>query len=166
MEFLRLSPQPAEERFPTKNMIAQKANPLVTVVVPCFNVAPYLALTFKSVQAQTFRDYEVIMVDDGSTDGTLAVMQEFASRNESCTAISMPKNQGGVAARNAALMQARGEYIAMLDGDDIWTPNALALRVEMARHNALADVIVKYPPYPDTFKLELGSFLFVDLTSF
>lgn len=116
-------------------------NPLVTVVVPSFNTAPYLLATLKSVAAQIFQDFEVIMVDDGSTDGTLKIMQDFAVRQTHCKVISLKQNQGVVAARNAALAEACGEYIAMLDGDDIWTPDALAVRVEIAQDEPLADVI-------------------------
>ena len=122
-------------------MITPNTRPLVTVIVPCFNTALYLAATLKSVQAQTFRDFEVLMVDDGSTDGTLAIMQDFAARNERCKVISLQQNQGIVAARNAALVQACGDYIAMLDGDDIWTPDALAVRVDVAQRHPSANVI-------------------------
>lgn len=122
-------------------MNTPNTKPFVTVIIPCFNTALYLAATLKSVQAQTFRDFEVIMVDDGSTDGTLSIMQEFAARNERCEVISLQQNQGIVAARNAALAQACGECIAMLDGDDIWTPDALAVRVELAQYHPSADVI-------------------------
>lgn len=116
-------------------------SPLVTVIVPCFNTEPYLLATLQSVETQTFQDFEVIMVDDGSNDGTLAIMQDFAARHVRCKAIRLRSNQGVVAARNAALLQARGEYIAMLDGDDIWTPDALSVRTNIAQQHPLADVI-------------------------
>ena len=122
-------------------MVAPKTNPLVTVIVPSFNTALYLSATLKSVQQQTFRGFEVVMVDDGSTDGTLSIMKDFASCNENCIVIPLQQNQGIVAARNTAIAQARGDYIAMLDGDDIWTPDALAVRVELAQRHPSADVI-------------------------
>ena len=122
-------------------MITPNTRPLVSVIVPCFNTALYLAATLESVQAQTFRDFEVLLVDDGSTDGTLAIMQGFAARNERCKVIPLQQNQGIVAARNAALTQACGDYIAMLDSDDIWTSDALAVRVDVARRHPSAHVI-------------------------
>lgn len=117
------------------------AQPLVTVVIPCFDVAPYLPETLRSVQAQTVHQFEVIMVDDGSTDETLTIMQRFAAADERLKIIRFDRNLGITAARNAALAQARGEYIALLDGDDLWTNNALALRIELARRYPYAVVI-------------------------
>ena len=116
-------------------------SPAVTVIVPCFNTALYLTDTLKSVEEQTFQDFEVIMVDDGSTDGTLAIMQDFATRHAHWRVIPLRPNQGIVAARNAALAQALGDYIAMLDGDDIWTSDALAVRTAIARQHPSAAVI-------------------------
>ncbi|MDO9165341.1 MAG: glycosyltransferase family 2 protein [Rhodoferax sp.] len=137
--------------------------PFVTVIVPCFNTAQYLGATLTSVQAQTFRDFEAIMVDDGSTDGTLSIMQDFARRDARFKVISLQLNQGIVPARNVALAQASGEYIAMLDGDDIWTPDALAVRVEIAQRHPAADVIAtdfawfeNEPPSQPTGRVGLG----------
>ena len=117
------------------------SKPLVTVVTPCFNVAPFLGATLRSVQTQTLRDFEVILVDDGSTDDTLSIMRQFSSTDARFKVVALERNQGVVAARNVAMAQARGEFIAMLDGDDIWTRDALALRVELVRRYPSADVI-------------------------
>ena len=122
-------------------MTTPNSKPRVTVIIPSFNTALYLAATLASVQAQTFQDFEVIMVDDGSTDATLTIMQDFAAHHAHCKIIPLRPNQGIVAARNAALSQACGEYIAMLDGDDIWMPDALAVRLHIARQHPSADVI-------------------------
>jgi glycosyltransferase involved in cell wall biosynthesis len=117
------------------------AQPLVTVVTPCFNMAPYLEETLRSVQAQTLRDFEVIMVDDGSTDETLSVMRRFASADARFKVVRFDRNRGVTAARNAALAQARGEYVALLDGDDLWTRDALAMRVDLLRRFPSAIVV-------------------------
>lgn len=122
-------------------MTPQNPPPKVTVIVPCFNTAPYLTATLRSVSAQTLQDFEVIMVDDGSTDGTLAIMQKFAADDARYKIIPFQSNQGIVAARNAALAQARGEFIAMLDGDDLWTPDALAIRLKVALSNPTVNVV-------------------------
>jgi GT2 family glycosyltransferase len=115
--------------------------PLVTVVTACFNTAPYLQATLRSIQAQTLSDMEVILVDDCSTDTTLAIMREFATQDQRFKVIALQRNQGVVAARNAAMAQARGRYIAMLDGDDLWKPDALAMRVALAERYPTASVI-------------------------
>ena len=122
-------------------MTAPHAPPVISVVVPCFNTAPYLPATLKSVEEQTFQDFEVLLVDDGSTDGTLAVMHAWAATDPRFKVIALGHNQGIVAVRNAALAVARGEYVALLDSDDIWTPGALAQRLAVARRYPSADVI-------------------------
>ena len=100
--------------------------PKVSVIIPAYNAAPYLAETLASVFAQSYPDYEIIVVDDGSTDDTLAVLEQFADR---ITLIRKP-NGGPASARNAGLRQARGELLAFLDGDDLWLPDKLAAQVE------------------------------------
>ncbi len=115
--------------------------PLVSVVIPCFNVAPYLAAALDCVLAQTFQDFEVILVDDGSTDNTLAIMQAYAARDNRIQVTALHKNQGILAARNTSMKEARGQYVAMLDGDDLWTPDALAARYAIAARFPDADVV-------------------------
>jgi GT2 family glycosyltransferase len=122
-------------------MTTPHAPPVISVVVPCFNTAPYLPATLKSVEEQTFQDFEVLLVDDGSSDDTLAVLHAWAATDSRFKVIALGHNQGIVAARNAALAVARGEYVALLDSDDVWTPDALAQRLAVARRYPSADVI-------------------------
>lgn len=117
------------------------SNPSVTVLIPCFNTAPYLAATLQSVLAQSLAPKEIIVVDDGSSDGTLEIIRAFSGRHRQVKAIVLDANQGVVAARNAGLAQASGDYVAMLDGDDIWTADALALRMELAQQYPDADLV-------------------------
>ena len=100
-------------------------NPLVSIVVPAWNTAAYLQDTLQSMSNQVYQNYKVIMVDDGSTDDTFAIMQAWAERDRRFRAMRQPANLGVVAARNAALAVASGEYVALLDGDDILVPEAL-----------------------------------------
>ncbi len=122
-------------------MTTPHAPPVISVVVPCFNTAPYLPATLKSVEEQTFQDFEVLLVDDGSSDDTLAVLHAWAATDPRFKVIALARNQGIVAARDAALAVARGEYVALLDSDDVWTPDALAQRLAVARRYPSADVI-------------------------
>ena len=99
------------------------SDPKVSIVMPAYNVAPYIGETLASVFAQTFTDYEIIIVNDGSpdTEHFERALEPFRDRIR----YFKQKNLGAGAARNAALRAARGEYIAFLDADDLWLPNYL-----------------------------------------
>jgi glycosyltransferase involved in cell wall biosynthesis len=101
------------------------AVPKVSVVIPAYNVAPYISQCLASVFAQTHRDYEVIVIDDGSTDATA----EIVARSSEQVRLLRQRNQGAAAARNAGILAARGELIAFLDADDAWLPDYLARQV-------------------------------------
>ncbi len=90
-----------------------------------YNAEPYLAETLQSVFAQTFQDYEVLVIDDGSTDGTLSLARSYEPRLR----IFTQKNKGPSAARNLGFQHAQGEYIAWLDSDDLWRPELLETQV-------------------------------------
>ena len=115
--------------------------PLVSVIVPCWNAANLLPETLASIAAQSCANFEVLMVDDCSEDDTWLVMQKWAASDSRFQAIRLARNQGGGAARNAGLALARGEFIAMLDNDDLWTPDALTMRLSVAELFPEADVI-------------------------
>src|SRR4051812_24229138 len=95
----------------------------ISVVVPAFNVEAYLQECLASIAAQTAPDLEVIVVDDGSADGTRAVAEAFAAGDPRFRVISQP-NRGLGAARNAGVAAARGTYLAFVDGDDVLPPRA------------------------------------------
>jgi len=97
----------------------------VSVIIPAFNGAEFVAAAIESALAQTYADTEVITIDDGSTDETAAVLERFGSR---IRVIRQP-NRGLAAARNAGIALAGGEYVALLDADDTWEPAFLELAV-------------------------------------
>ena len=99
--------------------------PHVTVAIPAFNAGRTIGAALQSVFAQTYRDYEVIVVDDGSTDDTAAQVAEWGDR---LAYVSQP-NRGPAGARNEALARARGTFIAFLDADDVWLPRKLERQV-------------------------------------
>ncbi len=105
-------------------MAAQNGTPLITVIIPVYNGAEYVGETIESALKQTYRNLEVIVVDDGSTDATLSVVQSYAHQDDRVRVISQP-NSGVSAARNAAIAAACGEFIAPLDADDLWLPTKL-----------------------------------------
>src|SRR5215510_13897684 len=92
--------------------------PIFSIIIPTYNRLPYLKKTLDSIWEQSFTDFEVIVVDDGSTDGTADYLRELGGSVE----LLRQENRGPGAARNLGVMHARGEYIAFLDSDDLWFP--------------------------------------------
>jgi len=103
--------------------------PEVTVVIPAYNAERFIADTLRSVQSQTFRDFEVVVVDDGSTDRTAAIVDAFGPPVQ-----RVHQRNGGVSrARNAGIGSARGRFIAFLDADDLWDPFKLEAQVTLLK---------------------------------
>ena len=92
--------------------------PLVTLVVPMYNVAPYLERCLRSLEKQTYRNIEVIIMDDCSTDGSLDIAGEMAASDMRFKVFSMPRNSGAGDARQAAIEKSSGEFIGFVDADD------------------------------------------------
>lgn len=101
-------------------------NSLVSVVIPVYNGERYLVAAIKSVLAQTYTPLEVIVIDDGSTDGTASLAGGYAD----AVRYVRQENQGTSAARNHGVQLAQGEFIAFLDADDLWTADKLALQMD------------------------------------
>jgi glycosyltransferase involved in cell wall biosynthesis len=99
--------------------------PSVSIITPAYNSASYLPETIASVLAQTFSDFELLIIDDGSRDDTLQVALDFAARDTRIRVLPAP-NAGPAAARNCGMAEARGDFFALLDSDDIWRPQYLA----------------------------------------
>jgi len=100
-------------------------SPRVSVIIPVFNSAAFVAEAIESVFAQTYHDYEIIVADDGSSDNSLDVLKQFEDR---VTILPLP-HRGVCATRNEAVRHSHGEFIALLDADDIWEPRKLELQV-------------------------------------
>ncbi len=104
--------------------------PLVSIITPVYNAARWLPETLASVRAQTLTDWEQILVDDGSTDASIAIAEAAAREDARFRPLRTPRNLGPSAARNLAIDAARGRFIAFLDADDLWLPEKLARSVE------------------------------------
>lgn len=102
---------------------------LVSVIIPAYNAQRFLPMTLTSARAQTYPDLEIIVVDDGSTDATPEIA-EAAARVDRRVRVVHQQNCGVAAARNRGIAEARGEYVAPLDADDVWHPWNLALQME------------------------------------
>ncbi len=104
------------------------SKPITSVVIPAFNAGRFIERTLRSVLLQTYRDFEVIVVDDGSTDDTKGLAMSVAGADRRFRILSIPNN--GVAnARNLGIREAKGEYVAFLDADDLWHPSKLQVQV-------------------------------------
>ncbi|MER7796655.1 glycosyltransferase family 2 protein [Microbacterium sp. NPDC096154] len=117
------------------------ASPLVTVIVPGWNVAPYAAEALDSLRAQTLERWRAILIDDGSTDGTGEVFADVAARDARFTVVSHPVQRGLGAARNTGLALVETSYVAFLDADDVMLPRALELLVGSLERTA-SDIAV------------------------
>jgi glycosyltransferase involved in cell wall biosynthesis len=100
--------------------------PRVSVVMPVFNVEPYVAEAVQSVLNQTFKDFELLIIDDGGSDRSFSICEAFADPRIS---IIQQRNRGLAGARNTGIWRARGDYVALLDSDDRWDNKKLALHV-------------------------------------
>ena len=111
--------------------------PTVSVIIPTYNNAAYLAEAIESVIAQTFRDIEIIVINDGSTDQTDQVMSAYLNR----VVYIRQTNLGPSAARNRGITQAQGKYLAFLDADDIFLPNKIDLQISFLEAHPEIDLV-------------------------
>jgi glycosyltransferase involved in cell wall biosynthesis len=118
--------------------------PTVSVIIPAYNVARYMGEVLASVLAQTFPDFEVIVVNDGSPD-TDELEQVIEPYRQHINSIKR-QNGGPSAARNTAILHARGDYVAFLDGDDLWLPNYLSEQLKALHENPELDLICADAP--------------------
>jgi len=115
--------------------------PRVTVIMPAYNVEACIAEAIDSVLAQTFTAFELVIVNDGSTDRTLAIAERYAAAHPSRIRVVTQPNGGVAAARNAALRIGQGAIFSLLDADDIWTPAYLAEQVRIFDAQPDVDII-------------------------
>ncbi|MGY0153068.1 glycosyltransferase family 2 protein [Edwardsiella tarda] len=109
---------------------------LVSIVMPMYNSAPYLSMAISSVIQQTYKKWELILVDDCSNDESVSIANEFCKRDDRIKLITLNKNMGAANARNKGVDVARGRFISFLDSDDIWLPMKLNIQVDfMLKHD-------------------------------
>lgn len=118
--------------------------PLVTVVMPAYNAEATIAESISSLQAQTFRDWMLLVVDDGSRDETPKIVNGFAANDPRIQLFVQVQNAGPAAARNRGIRNAKGRYIAFLDSDDMWRPEKLAVQVDAMQ---ASDAVMSYHDY-------------------
>ena len=109
----------------------------VSVIVPVYNCDKFIAETIECVCAQTYSNWEMLLVDDCSPDGSAEIITSYAARDERIRYIKLPENSGAAVARNTGLSHANGRYIAYLDADDLWRPQKLERQLAFMSANGV-----------------------------
>jgi len=109
--------------------------PLVSIITPCYNGEKYVAQTIESVLNQTYENFEMIIVDDISTDKSVEIIKEYINKDSRIKLIELTEKQGASGARNTALREAKGKYIAFLDSDDLWEKDKLEKQIKFMQEN-------------------------------
>jgi teichuronic acid biosynthesis glycosyltransferase TuaG len=107
----------------------------VSIITPSFNSAKFIAKTIESVQNQSHQKWEMIIVDDCSTDQTVTIIEQFVANDDRIHLFQLDKNSGAGIARDLALSKAKGDYIAFLDADDLWKPLKLEKQLQFLKDN-------------------------------
>ena len=117
----------------------------ISIITPCCNAAKYLAQTIESVLAQTWQEWEMLIVDDCSTDGSADVIMEYANKDSRIKYFRTSHPSGSPAVpRNVGIENASGRYIAFLDSDDMWLPEKLEKQIRVFQENADAAIVFSY----------------------
>lgn len=138
---------------------------LVSIIVPVYNAEKFIRETMDSVLAQTYPHWELLLIEDGSSDGSADVIEEYiAKKGESrIRLIRLPSNQGAARARNKGLWEAAGRYIAYLDADDLWAPEKLEHELRFMEEKEAAFAFTGYE-FADEHGVGLGKIVRVPET--
>lgn len=116
-------------------MCLDSMNELVSIITPCFNSEDLIEETIRSVQEQDYTNWEMIIIDDCSSDGTSLIVEKFTRKDKRIKFIQLRNNSGAAVARNKGLDEAQGRFIAYLDADDLWVPNKLTMQIDFLVKN-------------------------------
>ncbi len=120
----------------------------VSIITPCYNGAKYISETIDSVLSQTYTDWEMIIVDDGSKDNSADIIRNYAEKDDRIKLVQQ-ENAGSAAARNNGIRRAEGRYIALLDADDVWLPSFLEKQIEYLKNHGAVCVACAYDHIDD-----------------
>jgi len=111
---------------------------IVSIITPSYNSLKFIAKTINSVLDQTYQEWEMIIIDDCSSDASIDIIEKYIENDNRIKCIKLEKNVGPANARNVGIQEAKGKYIAFLDSDDIWFPNKLEKQIEFMQKNDLS----------------------------
>lgn len=109
--------------------MSKQSKPLVSIIVPVYNAGRFIDETIQTVLDQTYTNWELLLVDDKSTDDSVKLIKPYASKDERIKLLSNKQNSGAAISRNKGIDAAKGRYIALLDADDLWAPTKLEKQV-------------------------------------
>lgn len=115
-----------------------QSRPVVSIITPMYNSSDFISSTIQSAISQTFCSWEMILVDDCSSDNSIELVNNFSAHDSRVRVISMAENSGAAVARNTAIEAARGRYIAFLDSDDVWLPRKLETQLAFMKKRNIA----------------------------
>lgn len=117
------------------------AEPIVTVFIPCYNAERFISETIEGILAQTCQDFEILIIDDGSTDNSRGIIEAYAQKDARIRALYNRGNKGVGYTRNRGIREARGKYLAVMDADDIAAPNRLEKEIQyLEKHKSVGAV--------------------------
>lgn len=128
---------------------------LISIVVPVYQVETFIAETIESVQKQSYQNWELILVDDCSKDGSCAIIGRMAAEDSRICLIRQERNQGAAAARNCGVRRAKGRYLCFLDSDDLWEPDKLSEELSFMQEKQAGFVFTGYE-FADEYGNGLG----------
>ena len=140
--------------------------PLVSIVTPVYNSAKYITETVKPVQDQTYDHWEMILVDDGSKDESVAIINEMASRDQRVKLLINERNSGPAYSRNRGIEEASGSFLTFIDSDDLWFPEFLSTSIQMCMINNYEFVFSSYQRRDEELKPLLKDFIVPDRVSY
>lgn len=117
---------------------------MISIIMPTYNCADFIAMSVSSVKGQTYSNWELLIVDDCSTDDTWNILQDLIKDDKRIKYFRLPKQSGAAEARNFALMKATGQYVAFLDSDDLWMPEKLERQLDFMEQNGYAFTYHEY----------------------
>lgn len=120
--------------IPKNSMAEENKTPLVSIIIPVYNKAEFVSETIASALAQSYKAIEIVLVDDGSTDGSLHILQEFATQYPDKIILIEQKNKGVSPATNAGIKAASGDYLQFLDADDLLSPQKIEKQVDLLKN--------------------------------
>ncbi|PEZ86250.1 glycosyl transferase [Bacillus cereus] len=118
--------------------IEREFQPRVSIITPSYNANSFIKKTIQSVQSQTYKNWEMIIIDDVSKDNTCKLIKEESKKDNRIRLIELKENSGAAIARNTGINDARGKYVAFLDSDDLWLPEKLEKQLDFMQNNDIA----------------------------
>lgn len=118
--------------------------PLVSIITPVYNAERFLSETIKSVQEQTYKNWELLLVDDCSKDNSAKIIKEFKKNDDRIKHIKLEKNSGASISRNIGIKNAKGRFIAFVDSDDLWEPEKLEIQINYMLEKNLGFTFTSY----------------------